>query len=130
MTGYEMIAEFQYMENYGFWNDPPTDYWKFKGGESVVLMDGITEEMLEDKEALFTIPLVEELLAKHCWDNDGSRQYFVGMHICPKQVWSEREIMDAYCDWGEDLETGDVQYPDEAMLPDEKYMAMAEAMGY
>lgn len=104
---FRLVANFQYKENYGAHDWDGTgecpQCWKYKGGDSLVLMDGVA---LGDRDSRM-ISVAEEVLAeeiaKKLWKTNYSEQYFLGYEWVPSGQPTEDEIMEAYFDYGVDL---------------------------
>jgi len=126
---YRLVASFQYRENYGAhgWNGigECPQYWKYKGGEEVNVLVGVKEP--NDKYIVLVKESMAEELAKYSWSDYYSQQYLVGFHWEPTIAYTEKEEIEAYCDWHEDLfgEADEEPYQDtwydKAAMYDEDY---------
>jgi hypothetical protein len=70
----------QYKENYGIHNNPPIEYWKFKGGETVLVHNCLDVEQ--------AMKAVNE--SRYVWSNEASVSYVC--HACKYEGVEKAEI--------------------------------------
>ena len=133
-----ITAVFQYRENYGAhaWDGKGIcpQYWKNKGGHHVLLADGITPEMMNDKG--FVDALMHQALI-HQEYNDYVEYIFSHFDEDLTGSWTYDDIVNAYCDAHIDLEHDEHELEgctheecDTIYSQRGRYMDMAESMGY
>jgi hypothetical protein len=126
---FRVTGIFQYAENYAIhdWDgkgEVPQG-WKMKGGVHVLLADGLTFDMICDEA--FMKELSQRASSTHTICDDYVRQYFIGLDIELSSAPTYDEIVDAYCDWGIDLEEEEeLGYQGEAL---DKYDSYTEQIG-
>jgi len=127
---FKLVGSFGYRENYaahcwdGFGDCPQG--WKNKSGDEVLFIDGLTlQNVQEDLDDFENIAM--QLIGNHCWSDEYSEQYFLGFHVERSNAWNKEEIVDAYCDWYEDIENDEIFTPEPDVF--NKYELLAEELG-
>jgi len=127
---YKIGAVLQHRENYGAhsWDGKGEcpQYWKNKGGQYILLADGITSAMLKDSKFM---EMLAEKGRKYEEFNDYCEYWFQGLDIALSDAPSHDEVISAYCDWGVDLEEEPTDWVVEAdNTPLDRFDAMAESI--
>ena len=126
-----VVGIFQYRENYAAhdWDGKGQcpQGWKNKGGPEITLIDG-----LRPGDALEIIgnpqPWLYKLCKEHVWADDWSTQELITYNIELRSQPTRDEVIDAYCDWGIDLEDDGTE--NEHVGGCDIYEDMATNLGY
>ena len=121
---FKLVALFDGRENYGAhcWDGEGEcpQHWKNKGGDSYVIADGLTLEMIQDEEAMEA--LVAPCIKENTYFNEYGEQWYMCYDvICSKELSPEEEA---------DLMVSDDFIDHFENAPIDKYDALAEALGF
>lgn len=130
---FRLAAHFQYMENYGAHNwdgkGQCPSRWKYKGGDDIILLVGVTAEQKSDELIEVVKEVMADEISKYVWSNEFSRQYLTGMEwIAPTEL-TETEIREAWFRYGVDLEYNQDEEYDDNLIVDDRFMDAAACLG-
>ena len=126
-----IVAMYQYRENYGAhaWDGTGEcpQYWKFKGGDEVTLIDGLT---VEQALCLIKWERISFLATEHEYSSEYATNDLIDINIELSGAPTREEIMNAW-DMGIDLDEPEVfEIEKLERMPIDRYDAMAEELGY
>ncbi len=130
---FTICALFQYKENYGAhdWDGLGLcpQYWKNKGGRSVLIADGVTQEMMDDKSFM---KMIIDAAMLHESFNEWDQYVFIGIDQTLTSKFTAEEQRDV------EMEEWECGYEEHAIseskrvehIENGRYMDMAEMLGY